>query len=68
MEKWWFAEAETIRAADFNLSANRHRPQNREKVEHRDPLKILEELRSIEREILGEIDELAEAVREAVAE
>ena len=68
MDKWWFAEADAIRAADFNLSANRHRPQNRASVEHRDPLEILEELRGIEAEILGEINELAEAVREVVAE
>ena len=67
-ENWWFAEADAIRAADFNLSANRHRPQNRAKIEHRDPLEILDELRGIETEILGEIDELAEAVRGAVAE
>ena len=67
-EKWWFAEADAIRAADFNLSANRHRPQNRAKVEHRDPLEILDELREIETEILSEIDALAEAVREAVVE
>ena len=68
MAKWWFAEADEIRAADFNLSANRHRPQSRAKVEHREPLKILEELRTIETEILGEIDELAEAVRGAATE
>ena len=67
-EKWWFAEADEIRAVDFNLSANRHRPQSRAKVKHRDPLEILDELRAIETEILGEIDELAEAVRKAVAE
>ena len=67
-EKWWFADADAIRAADINLSANRHRPQNRAKVAHRDPLEILDELRGIETEILGEIDELAEAVREAVSE
>ena len=67
-EKWWFAEADAFRATDYNLTANRHRPLNRTKVEHRDPLEILEELRGIETEILGEIDELAEAVREAVAE
>ena len=65
-EKWWFAGVDTIRAADFNLSAGRHRPQNRSKVEHRDPLEILEELRAIETEILGEIDELTDAVREVV--
>ena len=67
-EKWWFAEADAVRAADFNLSANGHRPQNRTKVEHRDPLDILDELRAIETEILGEIDELAHAVRGAVLE
>ena len=66
--KWWFAEADAIRAADFNLSANRHRPQSRARVEHRDPLEILDELRAIETEILNEIDELAEAVRGAVSE
>ena len=66
-EKWWFAEAEAIRNADFNLSANRHRPQSRAKTEHRDPLEILKELRSIETQILGEIDALTDEVREAVA-
>ena len=67
-EKWWFADADAIRKADLNLSANRHRPQSRERVEHRDPLEILEELRDIETEILGEIDTLAEAVREVELE
>ena len=66
-ENWWFAEAGDIREAEFNLSANRYRPLSRAKVEHRDPLEILDELRGIETEILGEIDELAEAVRGAVA-
>ena len=67
-ENWWFAEAGDIRDAEFNLSANRHRPLSRARVEHRDPLEILDELREIETEILGEIDELAQAVRGAVAE
>lgn len=66
-ENWWFADAETIRAADFNLSAGRHRPQSRAQVEHRDPLEILDELRAIERELMEELDELADAVREATA-
>ena len=65
---WWFAEADAIREADFNLSANRHRPLSRARVEHRDPLEILEELRGIETEILGEIDELEAAVSGTVAE
>ena len=65
-ENWWFAEAEAIRAADFNLSAGRYRPQNRTTVDHRDPLEILDELKAIEHEILGEIDDLAAAVREVI--
>ena len=67
-ENWWFADADSIRVAEFNLSANHHRPQNRMNVEHRNPLEILDELRAIEMEILGEIDGLANAVRAAVAE
>ena len=66
-ENWWFADAETIRTSDFNLSANRHRPQSRTEEEHRDPLEILAELRVIEHEILGEIDALTEEVSEATA-
>ena len=65
-EKWWFADMEAIRAVDFNLSAGRHRPQNRARMEHRDPLAILEELRAIEREILEEVDGLVDSVREMV--
>ena len=68
VEKWWFAGVDGIREADFNLSVNRHRPHSRIQVEHRDPLEILEELRGIEAEVLGEIDDLAKAVREAAAE
>ena len=67
-ENWWFAEADAIREAGFNMSANRHRPQNRRKVEHRDPLEILDELRRFETDILQEIDHLAEALREVVQE
>ena len=67
-EKWWFADADAIGSAAFNLSAGRYRPQNRTQAEHRDPLEILDELKAIEREILGETDALADSVREAVAE
>ena len=65
-ENWWFAEADAIRAADFSLSAGRYRPQHQTTVDHRDPLEILDELKAIEGEILGEIDHLAAAVREAM--
>lgn len=67
-EKWWFADADAIRESDLNLSTNRHRPQSRARTEHRSPLEILEELEVIETEILREIDELADVVRETVTE
>ena len=63
-EKWWYADTDALRTADFNLSATRHRPLIRTQVEHRDPLEILEELRAVEREILGEVDTLMDEVRE----
>ena len=68
IEKWWFAEVHELRAADFNLSAGRHRPESRAKTEHRDPLELLDELKTIEKEILGEIDALADAVRKTAVE
>ena len=64
-ENWWFADADQLRAADFNLSAGRYRPQNRTSVDHRHPLEILDELKATEHEILREIDALAAAVRDA---
>ena len=60
--KWWFVDTDTIREAEFDLSAGRHRPHSRASVDHRDPLEILDELRNIETEILAEIDELATVV------
>ena len=64
---WWFAEMATIRAQDFNLSAGRYRPMSQAAAEHRDPVDLLDELRSIEAEILSEVDGLLEAVRDEVA-
>jgi type I restriction enzyme M protein len=62
--KWWFAGLDALRAADFNLSAGRYRPQSQTQVEHRNPLELLDELRAIEVEILEELDALADKLRE----
>ena len=62
-EKWWFSDSEAIRAADFILSASRYRPRTQSTVVHRDPIEILEELKGIEREIIEEIEELANNMR-----
>jgi type I restriction enzyme M protein len=65
--KWWFADAATIRAADFNLSAGRYRPLTRAQVEHQDPQDLLDELKAIEMEIMEEIDALADKLQDPVA-
>ncbi len=67
-EKWWFAETEAIRETGYNLSAGRHRPHSRATLEHREPVEILDELRGIEKEILGELDVLATALSKATRE
>lgn len=66
-EKWWFADAATLRANDFNLSAGRYRPMSQTQVEHRDPRELLEELAAIEMEIAEEVDALRVALGEQAA-
>jgi type I restriction enzyme M protein len=65
--QWWFADAATIRANDFNLSAGRYRPMSQTAVEHRDPRVILDELAAIEAEIVEEVEALKAALGEAAA-
>jgi type I restriction enzyme M protein len=62
--KWWFADAATIRAQDFSLSAGRYRPMAQAAAEHRDPVELLEELREIETEMLAEVETLIDSLRE----
>lgn len=63
-EKWWFADAATLRSNDFNLSAGRYRPMRQAAVEHRDPRQILDELAAIEAEIIDELAALKAALVE----
>lgn len=65
-EKWWFADAATIRANDFNLSAGRYRPTSQSAVEHRDPRELLDELAAIEAEIVEEVEALRAALAEQI--
>lgn len=64
---WWFAGMATIRAQDFSLAAGRYRPMSQTAAEHRDPLELLDELRTIEVEILAEVDGLMEALAAKVS-
>ncbi|SCC93481.1 N-6 DNA methylase [Thiomonas sp. X19] len=66
-EKWWFADAATLRASDFNLSAGRYRPMSQAQVEHRDPRELLDELASIEAEIASKVEALRVALTEREA-
>lgn len=61
---WWFADAATLRANDFNLSAGRYRPMSQTAVEHRDPRELLDELAAIEAEIAEEVEALRVVLRE----
>jgi type I restriction enzyme M protein len=61
-EKWWFADAATLRANEFNLSAGRYRPMSQAQVEHRDPRELLDELAAIEAEIAEEVSALRQAL------
>ncbi|MBU1236065.1 MAG: SAM-dependent methyltransferase [Gammaproteobacteria bacterium] len=65
-EKWWFADAATIRTNDFNLSAGRYRPMSQSAIEHRDPRELLDELAAIEAEIVEEVEALRAALAEQV--
>jgi type I restriction enzyme M protein len=66
-DKWWFADAATVRGNDFNLSAGRYRPMSQAAVEHRDPREILDELAAIEAEIVEEVEALKAALAEQAA-
>jgi type I restriction enzyme M protein len=63
--KWWFADAATLRANDFNLSAGRYRPMNHTAIEHRDPRELLDELAAIEAEIVEKLEALRTVLAEA---
>lgn len=67
LQNWWFADASTIRANDFNLSAGRYRPMNQTAAVHRDPRELLDELAAIEVEIAEEVEALRVALAEQTA-
>jgi len=66
-EKWWYADAATLRANDFNLSAGRYRPMSQTQVEHRDPRELLDELAAIEAEIASEVEALRAVLADPAA-
>lgn len=57
-EKWWFADAATLRANDFNLSAARYRPLTEAQAEHRNPRELVDEVIALELEFAKEMENL----------
>lgn len=64
-QKFWFETADKIRAADYNLSAGRYRPNNAEEIIHQNPRELLAEIQALELEITGELQELSASLQEA---
>lgn len=54
----FFVSADEIRAKKYDLSINRYRTTVHEAVEHESPLAILDRLKKLECEILGDLDAL----------
>lgn len=63
--KYWWAEFETIEAADYNLTANRYKPQKAEAVPDEDPADLIREVLEIEQEITKGLEKLLKNVEES---
>lgn len=64
-EKWWMADATTMRINEFNLSASRYRPMSTTQAVHRDPRELLDDLAAIEAEIVVEVEALKVTLAES---
>jgi type I restriction enzyme M protein len=65
LEKYWFAEAATIRVEEYNLSCGKYRPASSEKIEHQNPYELLSEIHALELEITNELQELSITLQRA---
>lgn len=63
--KYWWAEFEIIETADYNLTANRYKPQVAEAVPDEDPADLIREVLEIEQEIVDGLDKLLKDVEAA---
>jgi type I restriction enzyme M protein len=57
-EKWWFADAPTLRSNDYNLSASRYRPLTEAQAEHQNPLELIDDLIALQLECIKESETL----------
>jgi len=54
----WYADVETIRANDYNLTASRYAPFEHAAAEHEDPDVLINQVMELETEILQGLEEL----------
>ena len=62
-ESWWFADADLVEKENWNLSASRYRPENREAMRLPDPLNLIEELHEDVEAVLEGIQALMIEIR-----
>lgn len=60
----WWATIETINGNDFNLAAGRYKPQVAEKAPEEDPVELIQEVLTIEREIVAGLEKLLKEITE----
>ena len=65
-QKWWFADVDSIKNAEFKLDAGTYRPINKSKVVHRNPIEILDDLNMVEDEIRNEIKTLKTLIEKSL--
>ncbi len=62
--KCWWATIETISGNDYNLAAGRYKPQIAEKPPEEDPVELIQEVLTIERQIIAGLENLLKEVAE----
>jgi type I restriction enzyme M protein len=62
--KCWWATIETISGNDYNLAAGRYKPQIAEKPPEEDPVELIQEVLTIERQIIAGLENLFKEVAE----
>lgn len=64
-EKSWIAKFEQIKENDWNLSASRYKPFVTSTIVHKDPIAILDEISTIEKEITQDVTMLKDMIKNA---
>lgn len=59
---WWWADLETIRGNDYNLTVGRYNPNPPDVVEHEDPRELINRLLDLEAEIRNDLEDLLEMI------